>query len=389
MELLLVDRFVPRTDHSGGRIEIYQVLRYIAAVGILIYHCGVVGEHLYCGVDIFMVLSGYITMLSTEGLAAIWEHGRSSRQTMGNGAANHPAVYRFCVTLTFWVKRVIRILPLYYIATILMFAIVRAVPEMSVMTNAEGMELVKSLLCIPHINSKGNLIPVFGAGWTVDCEMSFYLVFGIAMMISMQYRGIIAAAIIVLLHLICNLYPSTLGHYYRNGIMLEFVWGIALYVLLHSVAIRRRIGSNGAVGREYDSAAHGWTWHMMTVIITVCVTHLVLDIGAGSNIIRSVRIGIPATVLVGALYVLLGNRHCSAWLVRGGDVSFSFYLIEYYVAASYKIIAAGQGYLIRWTLLMLAIILTTGLAHLSYHLIEIPCARAGRQLTREIMRRCS
>lgn len=59
--------------------------------------------------------------------------------------------------------------------------------------------LVKSLLFVPFDIGGGIIQPLVRIGWTINCEMLFYLLFFIAFHISMKYRGLICSAFLTVL----------------------------------------------------------------------------------------------------------------------------------------------------------------------------------------------
>jgi exopolysaccharide production protein ExoZ len=103
------------------------------------------------GVDVFFVISGFI-------MAAI-------------GSREAP--------LDFAKKRLIRVAPMYWLATTLVFL---------QMTRTDGLtdellaRLIKSILFIPHLDPKGNPFPLLIPGWTLNYEMFFYGIFCLSLL---------------------------------------------------------------------------------------------------------------------------------------------------------------------------------------------------------------
>lgn len=102
------------------KIESIQILRFIAATSIIFYHSSLFGEHGYLGVDILFIISGYVIMKATE--------------------LRKPH---------FLLRRFIRIIPLYWLSTFLLFGILYVAPELSIMSEASLENLVKSIFFIP------------------------------------------------------------------------------------------------------------------------------------------------------------------------------------------------------------------------------------------------
>ncbi|WP_085317140.1 acyltransferase family protein [Derxia lacustris] len=145
-----------------------QALRFVAAMLVVAMHgtqmaverLGVPGgRHDYWvygsfGVHIFFVISGVVMALSTHD----WKP--------------EPGVFK-----RFMQRRVIRILPMYWIATTLKLAAVLAVPAAALHADLSFGHLALSYLLIPHLDAFGEPFPLLGVGWTLSFEFFFYFVF--------------------------------------------------------------------------------------------------------------------------------------------------------------------------------------------------------------------
>lgn len=152
-----------------GKIVAIQLLRALAALTVAAGHIAFafadhLGEGLGFPVDdgragqsavmLFFVVSGYVMVVSSEGLFA--------RQ----GARR-----------AFWTRRFIRIMPPYWIATgLLALIFLTLFPQ-----PFDPLRLVQSLLLIPYWPGDGTLraLPFLWVGWTLFFEMLFYAVFGL------------------------------------------------------------------------------------------------------------------------------------------------------------------------------------------------------------------
>lgn len=123
------------------------------------------------GVKLFFCISGYIIFTSIRPLAP-------------SGAAMREFVRR----------RLIRIVPLYWAATLIYAA------KLSAQGLAPSLqELACSLFFLPYANQYGVMRPILGTGWTLNCEMFFYLILAILVLASRAIRLPVALGILVAL----------------------------------------------------------------------------------------------------------------------------------------------------------------------------------------------
>jgi exopolysaccharide production protein ExoZ len=158
------------------------------------------------GVYVFFVISGFIMV------HICWDDfGR-------RGAAAN-----------FLCKRVIRIVPLYWLATIAAFAF----HKVSATHGAhEGWsELVRSLLFIPYRNEDGGWAPILPQGWTLNYEIMFYAIFGAAVGFRRQIAVAAIGCALGIFTLVGSLLPAGILAYLSSPIVLWFVLGIGLAVL--------------------------------------------------------------------------------------------------------------------------------------------------------------
>jgi exopolysaccharide production protein ExoZ len=185
-----------------------QYLRAIAALLVVLHHARNPQPWLFnplenffggtTGVDIFFVISGFIMFTAARN------------EQVG----------------TFLWRRLVRVAPLYWIATLLMLAL--AVKAGEALT-AEGFaHVVKSALFIPHFSVKfpDQVWPYYIPGWTLNYEMFFYALFAIGIAVG---RPLVATTCIIasLVALGLAVQPeSPVGIIYTNLLLLEFLAGV-------------------------------------------------------------------------------------------------------------------------------------------------------------------
>jgi len=137
-----------------------QALRGLAAVMVLIGHVLAEAEHYFAlslpgdtiprtrGVDIFIVISGFVITLSAQ-------------RYMGRPWA-------------FLWRRLLRVAPLYYVFTTLMVAALLLLPGAVKDTPLDPAQIISSYVFFPYARPDGLIAPVLSLGWTLNYEIFFY-----------------------------------------------------------------------------------------------------------------------------------------------------------------------------------------------------------------------
>jgi exopolysaccharide production protein ExoZ len=155
---------------ASDKLFALQLLRAVAATGVVISHVRYDFLHHFglpdglpgfinagaAGVDLFFVISGFVMVYSSETL-----FGRDRAATI------------------FLVRRVARIVPLYWLMSALMIAYVAA--RGFAASDASPTQAVLSFLFIPYPRPSGEMSPVYGVGWTLNYEMFFYAVLALCL----------------------------------------------------------------------------------------------------------------------------------------------------------------------------------------------------------------
>jgi exopolysaccharide production protein ExoZ len=165
----------------------------------------------YFGVAAFFVISGFIIF-------------KTSRRSFGN----LPGATEFVL------KRLIRIFPLYWLATALFYVLS---PHRGGFTAAD---LMFSILLIPHaVADAADLHPLVAQGWTLQYEMLFYGLFTLGLFLSRRAGTLAIVAMLVglvvvgnqILPLSATAEPMTVLQYWTRPIILLFAVGIGFGVL--------------------------------------------------------------------------------------------------------------------------------------------------------------
>ena len=328
-----------------------QALRAIAALMVVLYHVesGINGWFAprvalpsvaagAAGVDLFFLISGFIMVITSRGLSA------------GE----------------FMSRRLIRIVPLYWLSTLVFLAAALVVPQREGQDHSLG-AILSSLLFIPHARPDGTAQPLNPVGWTLNYEMFFYVLFALGLAIAPhRLVRLVGALLFTIVGLGLILRPDvTALRFWCDAIVLEFLAGMVVGRLYLSGF---RIGALPA-----------------TLLAGLAVASFAVAAGYGEprGLWRLLAWGGPALLLL--LAAVLGPSPALprplTWL---GDASYSLYLFHLPVLLVFKQIgprlalpwdAAATPWLVGLAI-TLASILVAGLAYAGF---ERPITRVLRE----------
>lgn len=155
---------------NPSRINSIQYLRGIASCAIVLRHLtdrtakyNIIAPGLNnidiggWGIDLFFVISGFVMVYITQKDEASIKY-----------------------VLNFWLRRFLRISPLYYLITLIaVLAYFKWPNQTKIKPSVE--HIIYSLTYLPY-----HTAPIVGVGWSLDYEMYFYLVFGIILFLPNQ-----------------------------------------------------------------------------------------------------------------------------------------------------------------------------------------------------------
>jgi exopolysaccharide production protein ExoZ len=331
-----------------------QALRGIAACMVVVHHTTQIWGTDFAngkltvwntgaaGVDIFFVISGFVMTVSSTGRKA-------------------PTAAKFML------RRIIRLVPLYWLVTLLTsvkLILVALHPSLGSGEHAHTSVgyVVESLLFIPVRNASREIIPILSPGWTLDFEMFFYILFAAALAFKVRPVRFLTPVLVALA--IAGLFRTEgwpaftiLAH----PMLLEFLAGVLL-----GYAVQGRLRVEPAA-----AAALGVLGFVAILVNPFPPTY-------AYEIRRAVEWGIPAFLIVQAAVMLESkySDYLPKWALWIGDASYSLYLIHMIVVAvvarlflKAHLYTHGhrEAYLIGWGLI--ASILAS---LLMYRLVEKP-----------------
>ncbi len=335
-----------------------QALRFVAAFAVVVLHCSFYTVErldaslgLYSqganGVRLFFIISGFVMIASSQRLEGT------------------PLGWR-----VFALKRVVRIVPLYWAVTTFKLATLLAVPAVVLHASLDWPFIAKSYLFIPAINKDGEIHPLLGVGWTLNFEMFFYLLFTLALGFKISPIRLIAPVLIGLTLLSPYRTPNwpVPLQFWADPVVLDFLAGMLL---------ARTIQKGATI-----TPAIAW----ICVIAGLAYLFLPMPrLGLDGSVLRSISFTMAAALVVAGTVGLeekIGGL-IPKWVLFMGAASYALYLIHPVIAPISPTILKHLGLVYP----LLAIILGVALAIVSsiilYMLIEQPVTRRLNEALRK------
>lgn len=320
-----------------------QYLRAVAALGVVLFHCGgKVGLDLgigQAGVDLFFIISGFLMVVIT-------------------GPRSRPE--------TFLANRVLRIVPAYWLATsvFLAGAVLGAFPSVRLTL----WHVVSSYLFIPSLSpSNGHVYPLLIPGWTLNYEMFFYALFALALLVAIAdlARVLLLSTLLTAL-VLYGLLAAPQGALlatYTHPIVLEFVLGAWI-----GLAWKRGHALPGLAG-------------MPSLLLALLLLAGALALGwDGAGRARLLVYGLPMALVLLSVLAWERRGRIGRWpgLLLLGDASYSIYL-WHTMAISAGAKAAQQLGLSGPPLLALLVAASLGTGLAGYAVFERPVFQRVRR----------
>lgn len=132
----------------------------------------------------------------------------------------------------FLLKRVVKLLPLYYSVTLFTFVLTLIKPDWFNTTNPTISNLVRSLLFIPYQNENGLIRPILDVGWYLNVQVIIYIIFWVAMKISHKNRAVISSAVLLILYGVGAIFLKENAFYrlYQDGLLMSSIGELSFLV---------------------------------------------------------------------------------------------------------------------------------------------------------------
>lgn len=341
-------------EAAQGKIVSIQLLRALAALTVAVMHLAFAfADHIGPGLGIvyraspaaqmavllFFIVSGYVMVVSSRG-------------QFGQPGARW----------SFWLRRFKRVMPAYWIATLLLVLVFFTLQPQPV----PFVPLIKSLLLVPYWPEDGGTrpLPFLWVGWTLFYEMTFYLLFGLFLGLG-RGKGIAATGLALTALVIAGI-ATTPGSAFlfalTRPVMLVFIVGMAL-----------------ALWRETGGQAPRW----LRVLAALAVIPSMMLIAtpadeAAMGFDYLLWCGPPALLL--AFAALSGPLRLPAarLVVAAGDTSYAIYLLHvpiawFWLSFYNRLPFFSPG---AWDYLVTVVLATLVLSWLFYVKVERPMLAA-------------
>lgn len=312
----------PRPTSDGRTLHSIQCMRFIAATLVVIYHAYITfvpsalaapmtgAAYIFgfgkVGVHIFFVISGYIMYLTSFARAGRFRTGQ------------------------FFLRRLVRIYPIYWIFValyLMVTAMMGVVPVLSPVQFAGMLAL-----------APGSAPMVIGPAWTLSFEIYFYFVFGIIMVLGAR-RGTVALTAVFIGSVAAGmvLRPTyALAGVATNALLLEFCMGVWVARLTTGHVLPRGAGWLAVAGAVSVYAA-GLAWGY-------------------ERLSSAILWGVPSALLIMGMVIL--EQRGQARLMRRlswlGDSSYVLYLCHILLITLVLSVLHTTGLMPPLALLMIA-----------------------------------
>lgn len=313
------------------------------------------------GVDLFFLISGFVMVYITH---------TNTSDTSPKPKRHNP--------LKFLLRRISRIYPLYWVATLLLLFLYGgkyiAFGEATPLPN-----MVSSFLLAPHKD-----FPIIPVGWTLIHEMYFYGIFAAFLMLPLR-----------LLPYLCGLWGLTVGTGYMAGLQGANAW---TFVLFSPLTFEFLLGASIAwlalqriiiAPRIILILAFVWLAALIIPFADKLYPDAVTDHG-----VRALIFALPFGYLLYASVMLEWTQNIIVpkWMTQIGDASYALYLIHIPVFLVIgKIVSVFTGNMPGpdWldNILLLVLFFGVGLtaAIITHRYIEKPLIRYARTITNKLV----
>lgn len=275
------------------RLLSIQYLRAFAAILVVIYHATRQVEPSFsigaAGVDLFFVISGFILWTIASAKPVTWA--------------------------TFLRRRWARVAPLYWALTLIVAGLATLWPRLIWDAVPSWRHLLLSLAFIQHLNPMGLPFPIVSAGWSLNYEALFYLIFAANLVVPRKARLWSLTASLIAVPLF-GIFVSRDAYFLGfNMMFFQFLAGVWL--------------AEARFRAWLPSRRTGWVVASLGLAIFIVI--YVLRLSAYESLWRPLIWGAPAFMIVAGIVAAEadGGFPDIPWLRFLGDASYSIYLAHF------------------------------------------------------------
>jgi len=238
------------------------------------------------GVDIFFVISGFVIFLSIQSKSVS--------------------------VLDFYKRRLLRIVPLYWIITTFLVLVAIFAPQFLKSIRFDAMHVAASYAFLPYPSpADGLLYPILVPGWTLNYEMLFYAAFGLCLFLAPRWRVIAISGMLVALPLLGMLLQpeSPPLIFLTSGILIEFMFGVLIAWVLSNSTGSRTVGA-------------------LLLLVGALLFVAAPSIAQHVAVQRFIILGVPAGMIVAGALLVEKTIALPTWRLPKllGDSSYALYL---------------------------------------------------------------
>jgi len=282
------------------------------------------------GVDLFFVLSGFVMVYSSTRLFS------------------DPDGWK-----VFAERRIVRIVPIYWIATTIKVAIMVLTAGLVLHSQLSLTRLICSYFFLPSRSAEGEITPILSVGWTLIFEMFFYFLFALALYLRRNvyyFTGSILAILAVGSYFRSAQWPAP--SFYLQSITLEFFLGM---LIAGSCLLGVRLGRRVAILLLFPGfffLLYPWPKvHAPQLLLT----------------------GVPAACIIWSLASLEGMfEGTPRWVLYLADASYAIYLFHPLVAPFSPLMLARLHVHMPWLAVTGCVMLGLGAGTLIHRFLEVP-----------------
>ncbi|WIY53645.1 acyltransferase [Devosia sp. YIM 151766] len=340
----------------NAKLHTIQYLRAIAATLVLISHALLYptseqvlayGRLGWLGVIVFFVVSGFIMVVVTG--QARFEPRKFLR------------------------RRVLRVVPLYWVFTLVAAFLALGMPSLFKTTVFDGLQLAQSMFFVPFYNPASHgLHPLYKLGWTLNYEMFFYLSFALLAVVDARRRVWVLTLAYLALAIIGGLFrpESAIPAFYTSYMPLAFVTGAWLGL--------------AQLEGKLETLVPRLAAPLAVLALAGLIEGFAFDRGVVEDEMAFLGLLVFATIVV-ALAVGFGRLLPRIGLLeRLGDASYSIYLVHIFAVGAVaglalRLLGTDDPWIVG-PILVAAIGFGLASGCLLYRLVEEPLMRGLKRL---------